>query len=1006
MARVMLARARARFGVLAGVATMAFLLTAFLAVVLGILVSAPTAAARDAVVAADGADGAARWHTRLGDDATAQADAAARVLDRFVTPHAATWERSVQTAPVATLGDDPIRLVLLADPEAPSRAELVDGAWPDDADAADAAAAADARPAAVHAGAASAARLEIGSVVELDGARLLVVGLWAPVDPADPAWAGDPLASSGVVDDAAGPVLVDEAALADVEGATTVRWTVVADAATAEPESLAALRAAFPSITPALANEPDLGTDGIIESGGLGQSLDRLVAGLGAVRALAPLPLLLLGVAGLVALVRLAALLAAERRRETTLLLARGASATSVARHAAVESLAVAAPAAAAGALAGGIALAVAAPLASTRPALTWLVGGGVLLLVVGILTATAWAEARRPVVRGSGDETGRARRVFAAGGVIVLAALAAIALWQFRLYGSPLVPSANGPTRVDPLAALAPVLVLLALAVAAVAVAGGAGRLLERWGATRPGLVPALPARQLARRTPLYASAVLVLSFAAGGLALTAAVDGSWRAFDADAAAAEIGGDVRVTLPGRSVVADDAPSAGFDVASGRPTGGTAAIPVFRGEVRVGSDPAGLVALPPERLPDAAPGAGTPLPADVASALASTDRGPAVAPGAEVVVDAEVRDAASAVPETGAGSARAALSVWLLDADGVAHRIPAGEAAAGGEPVFAARAPELDGLTLLGVEARSEAGGEFVVTVEDVIVEPSGSTGVSGETTVSSTSPTGRIAVVPPDAPVSVVVDRRLAALTDAGPGDPIEFRIQTGGAIVRAEVAAVVPVVAGAEPAIIADLAAISARAFATGAGVPQHTEFWIASDAPESTASALLDDRSAALDVDTRADASSTAVVAPALTALWIGAAGAAGFALVALAGLVAALTGARSGEVAVLRALGTPARSQAAARRTELLGIALTATAIGVAIGLAVALLTAPELGRAAVPGAATGLAVAFAPSWLPFALGIAALAAGGAAVSVAAARAVRVRALTAVPGGEDR
>ena len=53
MARVMLARARARFGVLAGVAAVAFLLSAFLAVVLGILVSAPTAAARDAVAAAD-----------------------------------------------------------------------------------------------------------------------------------------------------------------------------------------------------------------------------------------------------------------------------------------------------------------------------------------------------------------------------------------------------------------------------------------------------------------------------------------------------------------------------------------------------------------------------------------------------------------------------------------------------------------------------------------------------------------------------------------------------------------------------------------------------------------------------------------------------------------------------------------------------------------------------------------------------------------------------------------
>ncbi|MGR0221039.1 FtsX-like permease family protein [Agromyces sp. ZXT2-6] len=1014
MARVMLARARARFGVLAGVATVAFLLTAFLAVVLGILVSAPTSAARAAVVAAEGSDGAARWHTRLAGDATAQADAAARVLDRFVAPHSASWGRSVQTAPIAALGGDPLRVVLLADPAAPARADLVEGAWPDDAEAADAAASVDALPAAVHAGAAAATGLESGSVVELEGARLLVVGLWAPVDPADPAWAGDPLVSSGAADDAFGPVLVDEAALADVEGATTVRWTVVADATTADAASLAALRAAFPSVTPALANEPDLGGDGIIESGRLDQSLDRLLAGLDAVRALAPLPLLLLGVAGLVALVRLAALLAAERRRETTLLLARGASPSTVARDAAVEAFAIAAPAVVVGTLAGTLALSVAAPLASTLPALPWLVGGGVLLVVAGVLTGTAWAEARRPVVRGSGDETGRTRRAFTAGGVVVLLALAAIALWQFRLYGSPLVPSAGGSTRVDPLAALAPVLVLLALAVSAVAVAGGAGRLLERWGATRPGLVPALPARQLARRTPLYASAVLVLAFAAGGLALTASVDGSWRAFDRAAAAAELGGEVRVALPGRSVVADDDPSAGFDADSAG-SGGTAAIPVFRGEVRVGSDPAGLVALPTERLADAAPAAGTPLPPAVATALSAGERGPAVAPGSQVLLGVQVSDAASADPvaapvieaDAGTGAGRAALAVWLLDADGVAHRIPAGEAAPGRGPAPVATAPDLDGLTLLGVEARlTGGGGDLVVTVADVIAEPGGSTGLSGEMTVSSTSPADRIAAAAADAVVPVVIDRRLAALTDASPGDPIEFRVQTGGATVRAEVADVVAVVAGAEPAILADLAAIGASAFASGAGVPQHTEVWIASDDPAATASTLLDDRSAGFDVDIRADASSTAAVAPALTALWIGAAGAAGFALVALAGLVAALAAARAGEVAVLRALGTTARGQAAARRTELLGVALTATAIGVAIGLVVALLTAPELGRAAVPGAATGLATSFAPSWLPFALGVAVLAAGGVAVAVAAARAVRVRALTALPGGEDR
>ncbi|MEI5584274.1 MULTISPECIES: hypothetical protein [unclassified Agromyces] len=1013
--RVQVARSRARSGVLAGLAAVTLLLTALLAVVTGILVTAPTSGARDAIVAADGADGAARWHTRLADDAGAQSDAAAGVLDRFVAPHAATWTRSVQSAPLPRLdaADDATQAVLLADPAVPARAELVEGVWSDDPDAAAGGGGTqqDAVPAAVHVDAAAAAGLEVGSVIELEGIRLVVAGTWRPIDPAASEWAGDPLLASGVDADAFGPVLVDESALTEVEGALFVRWTVVADASAADADTLAALRAAFPFVTPALSNEPAVGTDGIIESGRLGETLDRLLAGLGSVRALVPLPLLLLGVAGLVALVRLAALLVADRRSETTLLLARGASPGTLARDAAVEAIAVAVPAGVVGALAGGVALGAAAPLAATRPLLPWLAAAGVVGVVAVVLTGTAWADARRPIVRGSGDETGRARRALAVGGVVLLVALAAVALWQFRLYGSPFVPSATGTAQVDPLASLAPVLVLLALAVAAVALAGGAGRLLERWGATLPGLSPSLPARQIARRTPLYASAVLVLSFAAGGLALTGAVDGSWREFDRSAAAAEIGGEVRVSLPGRSVVTGDDAAATAGTELSAVDGVRAAVPVFRGDVRVGSDPADLVALPADRLDAAAPGAGTRMPSRIATALASAPRGPEVAPGSEVAVTVEVAPAASGTPADAGepapeGAPRAAIAVWMLDGTGIAHRVDAGAADPGTPETLTSIAPDAEDLTLLGVEARLTGGsGDLVVSVRDVAVGGD-ATGLSGELAVSSTAPADRLAAASAEDAVPVVVDERIAALADAEPGDPIEFRIQEGGATIRAEVADVVPVVAGGDPAILADLSAVGTAAFAGDAGVPQHTEYWLAADDPAATAGALLADRSLAIDVDTRADASSAALVEPALAALWIGAAGAAGFALVGLAGLAAALGSARSGEVAVLRALGTTSRGQGSARRTELAGVALTATVIGIAIGVAVGLATAPDLGRAAVPSAAAGLTATYAPTWIPLVIGVGALVAGAILVAITAARAVRVRALTARPGDEER
>ena len=101
----------------------------------------------------------------------------------------------------------------------------------------------------------------------------------------------------------------------------------------------------------------------------------------------------------------------------------------------------------------------------------------GSVLLVAG----RAWHAATRPVVRGAGDEVGRMPRAAVAGGVVLVAVAAAVSLWQFRLYGSPLVPSASGALEVDVVAVLAPVLVLLALSLAALGLARPIGVLLER---------------------------------------------------------------------------------------------------------------------------------------------------------------------------------------------------------------------------------------------------------------------------------------------------------------------------------------------------------------------------------------------------------------------------------------------------------------------------------------------------------------------------------------------
>ncbi|MDR6906776.1 hypothetical protein J2X63_002462 [Agromyces sp. 3263] len=1016
--RIAFARAAARAGVLGSIAAVVFLLAGLGTAVVDSVSGAATTGLREGLAAASGADGAARWQIRVAADPDAQAEAAASVLDRMLTRHGATWRRSVETAPVDAVADgQAFGAVLLADEGVPERAELLTGAWPGDAQADAAAAEADALPATLHADAASALGLQPGDLVELqdgDGPeRLLVVGTWRPLDANEPAWFGEPVIATGTVPGGAGPFVVGDDALVDLPAATIVRWTALPDAAGATPDQAAALRAVLPDVEPALRAEDAIGADGLSTSGGLDATLDRLLAGLGAVRAIAPLPILLLAFAGFAALDRLAALLGAARRGETVLLRARGASASRLARDTAVEVLVVGIPAAALGAAAGEAVLAVARPGEARSWQLAVLVASIALVGALLLAAGRAWRDATRPVVRGAGDEVGRAPRAAAAGAVVLVAVAAAVSLWQFRLYGSPLVASASGTPEVDPVAVLAPMLVLLALSLAALGLARPAGSLLERMGARSPGLVPSLPMRQLARRAELYASASLVVMLGVSGLTLAAAFAGSWQAFDREAAAIATGGDVRVSFAGRDVVQGADPLALADPFAGVDGVGASGA-VYRGEARIGSDAAALVALPADRLAGIAPGAASA--ADIAELddLIASGRAaaPALPAGADAVTAGVGIEAAAGTPGT------VTVSAWVLGPSGEASRLPgvAFPVAAGGGTAEL-QLPDAAPLRLLGFEAAlagSQGAGPVTVAIDDVRVEGgadadgddgNGADGApasaSGDVELTATAPSGRVVATAPDVasasddahPVPVLLGEALAARIQAKPGDPLAFRMLTGGADVDAVVAGVVPAVPGAgDLGILVDLGALSAAAFSGDAGVPQYTERWLATDGPQALAERLGRERSTAFTVATRADASSSGLIQPAVTALWAGAAGALLFALVSLVALVAALGRARLGEVVVLRVLGSPARVQARARFAELVAAVGAATLVGIAVGAVTAWVTARELARASVAGAPGALAVPVDLAWLPWAAGLLAFLAACAAVGGGAAASV--------------
>ncbi|MCD2441740.1 hypothetical protein LQ757_05550 [Agromyces sp. SYSU K20354] len=1016
-ARTAFARANARLGVLAGLAAVVLLLAGLGAGVLDALAGAATGGLRTGLAATTGTDGAARWQIRLADDPDAQAAAAAAVLDRMLVPNGAAWSRSVETAPLAatvgTAGDgEPFGAVLLADPALPDRAELVDGAWADAPDSIAAADAEGARAATLHAGAAADLGLAMGDLVTLDGdeaRRLLVVGTWLPADPNDPAWFGEPIVATGAVEGAAGPFVVEEDAMTDVPAAVVVRWTALPDTAKLTPDLAAALRATLPNVEPALRDRPELGSSGLGATGDLGATLTRLLAGIGAVRAVAPLPVLVLAFAGLAAITRLATLLGAARRSETTLLRARGASAQRLAGETALEVLVVGAPAAIIGVLVAEAALALTRPGEARDPGIAWLVASVTVLAAVVIVAGRAFIDARRPVVRGSGDEVGRAPRTAVAGGALLIAVAAAIALWQFRLYGSPLVTSASGGVDVDPVAVLAPVLVLLALSLLALGLTGPVGAVLERLAASRPALVPALPMRQLARRAALYASASFVTMLAVAGLTLTAAFAGAWQAVDRQMSALTAGGEVRVAFAGRDLVRGPDPLAVTDPFA-EDDAITADAPVFRGEIRLGSDPATLVAAPVGELAQAAPGTGADAVGDPLAA-SSAAAGAALPEGASrLAVDVTVQAPA------GTGG-RVAVSTWVLTSDGAATRLPAGEIEiAAGTGTVESELPDASGLRLIGLQASlvGAPGADDVrvefdgIAVHGTAVDGTSDDGVATDLAVdspvalSSTEPEARAKLTTGGSdPLPVVLADELATRISAEVGDRFAFRVVTGGAELEAVVAGTVPVVPTAGTnAVFVDLGALSRAAFDEGSGVPAFGERWLATSDPDRVASTLEADRRTALSATTRADVSSATLIGPAVTALWVGCAGALALALIALVALASALGSARFGEVVVLRALGVPARTQSRSRAAELAVTVGTAIAIGGAIGVATALVTARELAHAAVAGTPSSVVAPFAIGWGPWLAVLAGFVVLAAVVIVFAARSVRR--LAARPG----
>lgn len=672
--------------------------------------------------------------------------------------------------------------------------------------------------------------------------------------------------------------------------------------------------------------------------------LSALVAtGQTALAAAAPALIVLVVLFGCTAIAQLGRLLRAAREHETDTMRARGMSWRQGAVTDAVESLGVAA----AGGVAGFALAAAVSPLLGLAP--LGAVGRGIAAVVTTCAMAAAlWVSLR----------VGRGRRTTARGGrataavlvgLLVLASV--VVVWQ--------LPAARA-SRFDPIVAVAPAVVLLGGALVALAVFNVVAVAAAAPAAAAPAMQPSLSVRQIARRIPLYAVAVLLIVLTTAQAVFTSAYAATWTTMASDSAAVRAGTDLRVDTAPQAVsptdVAEVAAVPGVDAASA----------AVAEEIEIGATAAQLVAVPGPRIAEIISPAGGLVDRDVLTAAPA--EGAVTAEAVELAADATgirvtavLRTDATIIPEvdlaavlldaTGAPAVLRLSDDVVAETDGTARRI--------------AQAPLPEGTApwrLLAVTAGLAASAvtrAADVSLTQVEAVGSGAIDASGELALGVDASDGVLWLADgadaqnPPPPLGVVISDPLASRLGLGVGDPFEFRYAGSGRRGAAVVSDTVPVVPGtsSDLAVFAPLETLLVSQLQRGSSIVAPRSVFASgavSAAPD--VSRTMGDRP----VLTSSPGVSADLVGALVPGWWIATIGAAVLAIVAASAIVHTLVRARRPEFGVIRALGvTPAR-QARMLAGELAGVFGASLLLGLAAGALVAWLVVPALVRAVTPG----------------------------------------------------
>ena len=771
------------------------------------------------------------------------------------------------------------------------------------------------------------------------------------------------------------------------EGAFVV-WTVAPDADRIVPGEMASLAAAVDATKDAVDDDAQVDRQGVEASGNLAATVRKVSRSLDAALAVRPVPPLLVAAISLLMLVQLARLLTFERRSEIALVRSRGASAGQLTRAAVVEAIMVAVPAALAGVLLPAVVL---ASRGGSVPVLGWILALLVALVTVVLIVIPAIVQARLPANRQTIDDSGRGQ-VFAVGGAVLLViGAAALSTWRFSLEGSAAVVGDDGVLKIDPVAVLAPALLLIAAAlVASLAFLLGSGA-AERVAERSTGLGVVLAARQVSRRVVVFGVAVLMVAIAVGSATLAAAYTRTQNDAQQRADAMRNGAALRVELPVRD------PATPTDYAT--PTSALASVDSVGSvlsaqtlDVEVGtlsgrltgitSD--GVTAVVPDQVVEAirpvaalgsraAPVGGWPMPDDTRQVVLGlraqggwldSDAGPGQTMELNVSLWFEdpqgalspVRGGQLTVPmgETGRGP----------EVEGTVTAEVPGLAAGSRLVAMDVKAPLVLDLASLRVQvakvsAVTTRGTEQVAADEGAwnVVPVTGAdpteTGIGLEGVINPGQAVAFRLTPAGGATLPIAVDGFLARALDLGEGDALTLRVN-GAVAIDVEVASVTTKLPGevGVPRIFADLPQLSGALLRASLSVPAAYQLWIdpkdddravrdvAAATPPGTNLVLADSRS----VD--------ALLAPAAQTLWFGSAGALLLAAIGVGGVIATLSQTRRGELVVLRAVGITARQQSRARRRELFSVLSAGWLLGILVGGLTVLATVPGLAGSAL------------------------------------------------------